>query len=140
MVSYLCNHLTNVLAAAYTHIQSLKIYFRCLIVVVIITWPSEEHRLQNEHDIRGFRVSDRIKWVDLCRIPNMMSCFSTIQRPLSVFYIFLFAVFNNCWYTTPHFLFNYYSNYNINSKQSSKSKPYLQVIKQFRCKCLWHLS
>ena len=29
---------------------------------------------------------------------------------------------------------------NINSKQSSKSKPYPKVIKQFRCECLWHHS
>ena len=120
MVSYLCNHLTNVLAAVYTHIQSLNIYFRCLIVVVIITWPSEEHRLQNEHDIRGFRVSDRIKWVDLCRIPNMMSCFSTIQRPLSVLCCFLFAVLItvDMQQQVFHSIITV-SNNNINSKQSS---------------------
>ena len=58
----------------------------------------------------------------------MMSCFSTTQSLLCLFCCFLFVVFNNCWYTTPSFPFNYHKKlitYTANNHLNPKLIPEL---------------
>ena len=64
----------------------------------------------------------------LCNILHMMSCFSAIQRSLSLFCCFLFAVFIDCWYTRSSFSFNYYTKlitYTANNHLNPKLIPEL---------------
>ena len=90
-----------------------KVYFWHNPFVVIIMRTSEKSWQKDKSDITVIWVSDWFKWIDLLKISSLMSQFSINKRTLSVFCCFLFAVFNNCWYTTSTFSFNYYS------KQSS---------------------
>ena len=50
-----------------------------------------------------FNTVIRSNGLCLCKIPSLMSQFSTNQRTFSLFSCFLSAVFNNCWSTTPNF-------------------------------------
>ena len=63
------------------------------IIVVIITWPSEKPSQKKT----------------LIKISSMVSQFSTNKRTISVFCCYLFAVFNDCWPTTPSFSSNSYT-------------------------------
>ena len=73
----------------------------------------------------------------LCKISSMMSQFSTNKRTISVFCCYLFAVFNNCWSTTPSFSSNSYTKLWYKYQTITLNPAYPQVIKHFRCKCQW---
>ena len=65
---------------------------------------------------------------NLGKIANLVSCFSTIQSPLSVFCCFLFAVFIKRRYTTSSFPFNYHKKlitYTANNQVNPKLIPEL---------------
>ena len=76
--------------------------FISIIIVVIITKTSEKpsqkiiNKKNNDNDNNSYITfiwaSDWSKWVDLLKISNLMSQFSTNKRTLSVFCYFLFAV------------------------------------------------
>ena len=72
-----------------------KRFIENFIVIVIIMWVCEKYLEQNEHDVTVFRVSDWIQWAELSKISDMMSGFSTIESPLSVFCCSLSVVINN---------------------------------------------
>ena len=48
-----------------------------IIIVIIITWPSEKRSQKKTSKITVIWVYDWFKWVDLFQIPSLMSCFST---------------------------------------------------------------
>ena len=51
-----------------------------IIIVVIITWPTEKPSQKNNYDITVFRVTDWLKWLNLFKISSLMSQFSTNKR------------------------------------------------------------
>ena len=67
-----------------------------LIIVVIITWPSEKlHQKMNlTSQLSGPLIISN--GLCLCKISSMMSQFSTNKRTFFVFCCFLLAVFNKC--------------------------------------------
>ena len=67
-----------------------------IIIVVIITWPSEKPSQKKNSDITVIWASYWFKWANLFKISSMVSQFSTNERTSSVLCCFLFAVFNNC--------------------------------------------
>ena len=77
-----------------------KLFKLFVIIVVIITWPSEKPSQKNNSDITVIWVSDWFKWVNLMQnlehdvtVSYMVSQLASNERQLSVFCCFLFAVF-----------------------------------------------
>ena len=67
-----------------------------IIIVVIITWPTEKPSKKKNSDITVFRVSDSFKWLMFMQNFEHGVTVSTNKRTMSVFCCYLFAVFNNC--------------------------------------------
>ena len=67
-----------------------------LLIVVIITWPSEKPSKKKTLTSQLSGPLIRSNWLNLFKISSMMSQFSTNKRTISVFCCYLFAVFNNC--------------------------------------------
>ena len=61
-----------------------------LIIVVIITWPSEKPPQKSNSDITVIWVSDWFKWLNLFKISSLMSEFSTNKS--IIIYVLLFSV------------------------------------------------
>ena len=80
-----------------------------IIIVVIITWPSEKPSQKKTLTSQLSGPLIRSNGLCLCKISSMVSQFSTNKRTISVFCCYLFAVFNNCWSTTPSFPSNSYT-------------------------------
>ena len=83
--------------------QSNLVFYPFFIIVVIIMRPREKPWEKNNSDNAVIWVSNWFKWANLFKISSLMSQFSTNKRTLSMFCCFLFAVFKNCWSTTPSF-------------------------------------
>ena len=80
--------------------QSIKRLIETIIIVVIITWPSEKPQQKNNSDITVIWVSDWFKWVMFMQnfehgvtVSYMMSQLASNEIQGSVFCCFLFAVF-----------------------------------------------
>ena len=71
-------------------------------------WPVEKPSQKNNSDITVIRVSDSFKWVLFMQNFEQDVTVFNHSGSLSVFCCFLFAVFNNCWYTAPSFPFNFH--------------------------------
>ena len=61
-------------------VEILPVTFDQLIIIVIITWPTEKLPQKNNSDITVFRVTDWLKWLNLFKISSLMSQFSTNKR------------------------------------------------------------
>ena len=105
-----------------------RLFWFYFLIVLVFCFTSSFKHLFWLLDVTVFRVSDWCSWVNLCKISNMISCFSAIQRSLSVFCFFMFAVFINCWYARSSFSFNYYTKlitYTANNHLNPKLIPEL---------------
>ena len=116
------------------HITYFETAIHLLIIVVIITWPSEKLHKKNS-GITVIRACDSFKWVMF--INAWCHSFHQIKGHFLCFVVFclLFSIIVDPQHQVSHSIptqINY-----INSKQLPKSQVDPSVVKQFRWECLW---